>query len=151
MIENDKVDIWILEQKFKMWNVWALENGASANPDMVSVNPFSRYDWSGEVVSLDETDADPVPEDSLYKLLVAGETPERWDGEVSGIALINDGRWIAWSTFYGPTGHGFCNDAYGGNATIFVASSPETLRQMALGAEGRMLCGIPYQDELPPK
>jgi hypothetical protein len=149
MSEQTRTEEWILEKKFQIWNIWVTELGIDEDPKLPSESPFSRGDWSGEVVSLDDAEDSFVSEDSLYRVLVSGESAPDWDGESCGIALINDGRWIAWVSSWGPTGSGFSRDAYGGNATIYVANSPEILRQRALGSEGRMLCGIPYQSDLP--
>ncbi len=139
-----------LDLEIELWTRWRESLGVN-EPDWPRVNPFSRYDWTGSIYSIDGTDDSEVSEDSCLFLLVAGSTPSGWDGEASGIALLKDGRWIAWCESWGPTGDGFNRDAYGGNGTIYVGRNPESLRAQALGSEGRFLCGIPFAFELPVK
>lgn len=113
-------------------------------------NPFARHEWKGKVVSLDEASSDDIDENSLVFCLLSGRTKGYWDGESAGIALIKDGRWVAWETWWGPTGDGFNHDAYGGSEVIYVATHPEVLRTRGLGENGRHLCGLTLPSDKPP-
>lgn len=44
-----------------------------------------------------------------------------WDGSCAGLAQLNDGFFIAWASWWGPTGSGFYGDAYGGGAEVFFS------------------------------
>lgn len=126
------------------------ESGAASRGALNSVRvaPWERYDWHGSVHSLDGSDT-TMPENvgDVEALLYYGDSGDRWDGDVAGIARLKDGRLIAWETFYGPTGDGFCDDAYGGDADVWFAK-PENLPKLVLQAltdQGRVLCGIPRE------
>ena len=45
----------------------------------------------------------------------------KWDGEAAAIVLLTDGRFCAWHSFWGPTGSGFSEDAYGGYTDVGFA------------------------------
>lgn len=122
---------------------------------MPIINPFNRYEygkescsWHGKIVSLDGTSADDFEDDALDELLAAGSTPkEDWDGDVAGAARLKDGRIVGWETNWGPTGNGFAEDAYGGDATIYVGGTLDVVMWQGLSAEGRRLCGWPETKE----
>jgi len=116
---------------------------SSSRPEMPGVNPFSRTDWHGRFVSLDDTSTQDFKEDDMDELLAAGETPKDWDGQVAGVCRLKDGRYVGWETNWGPTGSGFCQDAYGGDADIYVGATLEVVMWQGLSAEGRRLCGWP--------
>lgn len=102
------------------------------------VNPFARGTWDGLIRSLDgapnDDDFDP---EHVDKVIAVYESGDQYDGEVAGLVLMEDGRFVAWETVYGPTGHGFSEDAYGGDADIFVAYSFEKILRFAFSDEGR--------------
>lgn len=118
-----------------------------APPAMHWVNPFSRGDWHGRLVSLDGTPADDFAEDALDELIAAGESPPGWDGDCAGVARLKDGRVVGWETNWGPTGDGFSEDAYGGDAAIYFGASVEIVMRLGLSAEGRRLCGWSEAEE----
>lgn len=94
--------------------------------DMWNV-PWRRSDWSGSFVSADGTATSDVTIDDVAILLAYGETSSKdWDGKTAGIAQLVDGRYISWESWWGPTGSGFNNDAYGGDADIIFAETEET-------------------------
>ena len=103
---------------------------------MPSTNPWRRGDWSGERLTNDGTSTEDFwvkndywSDDSYAgaeALLYVYESGDRWDGDVAGIVLLTDGRYVSWECFYGPTGDGFCRDAYGGEAEIYFSSTLET-------------------------
>lgn len=114
---------------------------------MPVVNPFNRCSWHGKLVSLDGTSTEPdFAEEDLDELLAAGSTnPKDWDGDVAGIARLRDGRFVGWETNWGPTGDGFSEDAYGGDADIYFGASFEAVLWRGLSADGRRLCGYPAE------
>lgn len=117
-------------------------------------NPWYRHQWTGEVRTFNNVDNTMVskdPDEDIAFVYAAGTTSPDWNGQAAAIVLLKDGRWCAWSTRWGPTGSGFCCDAYGGDETVYFADNLETLRREALDAEGRALCGLSYPHELPPK
>ena len=77
-------------------------------------------------------------------------TGEHWDGEVAAILLLNDGRYVSYETFYGPTGDGFYEDAYGGDADLVFSSSLENALRYGLTKNGRKLVGMPLPHEAAP-
>jgi hypothetical protein len=87
--------------------------------------PWSRYQWSGEFISADGAPIDDFVLNDVSELIAYGETDDHWDGESAGVVRLKDGRVVAWESSYGPTGTGFCCDAYGGDADIVVAHTVE--------------------------
>ena len=108
----------------------------------INVTPFDRFDWIGHLLSLDGTSTADFSEDDLDEVIAQGSTPDDWDGEVAAVIRLKDGRYVAWETFWGPTGDGFSCAAYGGTADIAFASSLETAVSFGLTDEGRKLCGL---------
>ena len=106
------------------------------------VNPFARGDWNGRFISLDGTPAVDFTIDDVQTIIASGQEGDEWDGTVAGVLQLNDGTYVTYETFYGPTGHGFSEDAYGGDADICFASSHKTAVTMGLTDEGRLMCGI---------
>lgn len=106
---------------------------------------FDRYNWEGSIVSLDGAPEDPFEADDVAEEIASGSTGPGGDGTFAAVFLLKDGRYIAWDTWWGPTGDGFCHDAYGGDASVYVAYDLETIKWEGLGAEGRRLCGWPEE------
>lgn len=44
-------------------------------------------------------------------------------GSIVAVVKLKDGRYAAWETSWGPSGHGFSESRYGGNADVIVANS----------------------------
>lgn len=80
--------------------------------------------------------------DDVAEVIAYGETPDGWDGEVSGVVRLKDGRYVAWETFWGPTGDGFSEDAYGGDADITIAGTLDAAIRFGMTDAGRRLCGL---------
>ncbi len=97
--------------------------GAPIEVGEVGEAPWSRCDWSGQLVSLDGCPAHDFTIDDVAAVLGYGDTGGYWDGEAAGIARLKDGRYIVWESTWGPTGSGFSCDAYGGDADIAFAFS----------------------------
>lgn len=109
--------------------------------DDVRVAPWFRGEWHGELVSVDETPAHDFTREDVESLIAWGSTDDRqWDGETAGIALLKDGRYIAWEASWGPTGDGFSADAYGGESDILFAASADVAAS-ALSEQARELLG----------
>lgn len=101
------------------------------NYEMPSVNPFCRGDWHGSTLDwTGEKVADlPKDESAVRRVVWSAKNGDEWDGYVAAIVELIDGRFAAWETFYGPTGHGFSLDAYGGDANVLIARDvPEAIR-----------------------
>lgn len=119
-----------------------------AAPTMPGVNPFGIFDdgyksWHGRLVSVDGTATGSFTEADLDKLIFAGESnPGDWDGECAAVMLLKDGRYVAWETNWGPTGNGFSEDAYGGDADVYFASTLDAAINLGLTQEGRALAGV---------
>ncbi len=89
--------------------------------DDVDPAPWARSDWTGQLLSADGAPTDDFTRDDVLSVLAWATTPSDWDGETAGIAMLRDGRVIAWESAWGPTGNGFACDAYGGTADITFA------------------------------
>ena len=105
--------------------------------------------WGGVVHSLDGTDTTvPKSADAVAEVLYYGEHGiDDWDGSEAAVVRLHDGRLMAWETWWGPTGSGFCADAYGGDAEVWFAR-PENLQDLilqALSDSSRELAGIPRE------
>lgn len=107
------------------------------------VNPFQRGEWDGRIVALDGCSTADFFPDEVDLILAEYDSGDEWDGNVAGVIKLKDGRWVAWETFYGPTGSGFSADAYGGDADMFMATSLDILLRFGLTDEGRRKLGIP--------
>ena len=101
----------------------------------------------GEIHSLDGASTELFTEADVAEVLYHGESGDRWDGVEAVVIRLRDGRLVGWETWWGPTGTGFCDDAYGGDAELWFAKS-ESLNALVLQAltdQGRELCGIPRE------
>lgn len=90
--------------------------------DDISPAPWDRYGWTGELVSADGCPTTDFTRDDVERVIWWATTEETdWDGNTAGVVLLKDGRYAAWEADWGPTGNGFCCDAYGGTADIVFA------------------------------
>lgn len=105
--------------------------------DWVVDPPWDSRD--GVYTSLDGTPATPFKESDVDRVLAFGSCMSRdwrarmkamgraefagYDGDECGVALLTDGRYVAWETWWGPTGSGFSCDAYGGDAVVVFAET----------------------------
>lgn len=107
-------------------------------------NPFERGSWHGRFVSFDDTDTADFTEQDVAEVIAYGQTsPDDWDGNVAAVMQLHDGRFVVYETYWGPTGHGFSEDAYGGDADLVFASTFVNAVTFGLTDEGRRLCNIP--------
>lgn len=91
----------------------------------ISPAPWNRHDWSGKHISIDGAPADDFEEDDVCEVVAYGTTPGDWDGDTAGVVRLERGTFVAWEADWGPTGNGFCCDAYGGTADIWHATTLE--------------------------
>lgn len=118
----------------------------------IYVTPFFKGEWSsanwhGEFKSINGAPAGAFSESEIAEVLYQADTGDDWDGKCAAVLRLKDGRLVAYETWWGPTGDGFCEDAYGGDADVYFAS-PEHLNELiliALTDEGRRLLGIPAE------
>lgn len=103
------------------------------------VNPFNRGTWHGQLLTRDGTSTEMPTEDDVAEVVAQASTGDQWDGKVAAVLRLKDGRFVAWETFYGPTGNGFSEDAYGGEADLTFAGSLAGAIQWGLTDEGRGL------------
>ncbi len=112
------------------------------------VNPFNRVDWSGRLVSVDGAPTDDFTEEDVAEVVASGSSGDDWDGTVAAVLRLKDGRFVAYETFWGPTGDGFSADAYGGDADIHFAQTLDAVVAFGLTDEGRALCKISVAREV---
>lgn len=111
---------------------------------------FGSDSWHGRVVSHDGASTDLPTEDDVVEIIGCGESePSDWDGDAAGVVRLKDGRYMAWETNWGPTGNGFSEDAYGGNAEVHFGLLLTSIVNMALTDEGRKLAGLTEMAEPP--
>lgn len=104
----------------------------NANPTLaelyaISPAPWGRSAWHGSFVSLDDTATDDFAIEDVTAVVAFGTTDDDWDGLNAGIAKLKDGRFVGWECGWGPTGNGFSEDAYGGDADILFARTAYTI------------------------
>lgn len=104
--------------------------------------PFGEID-SGEYVSLDGAVAGPITSEDVESVLYHGSSGDEWDGVEAAILKLRDGRFVGYETWWGPTGSGFSEDAYGGDAKLCFGSDLDLVARMALSDESRRLVSYP--------
>ena len=114
------------------------------------INPFGHNGelspcWHGDIRSVDGTPNDRFSKSDVEVVLYEGEQGDQWDGIGAAVFRLTDGRLVAYETFWGPTGDGFHEDAYGGDAVLWVGRDLRLLINTALTDEGRRLAGIPEE------
>lgn len=126
------------------------------------VNPFG-WTWNGEwhpkgnwtsghLIDLDaaEGPASRTPgrevgirEDQIDEVIAAWETDVNgYDGEVAALVRLKDGRYVSWESWWGPTGNGFSEDAYGGDSDAYISTSLERIVAFGLTDDGRRALGL---------
>lgn len=119
--------------------------------DEMRVTPWYLGKWSdgwhGEFKRVGNVKAGPFMPGDVQKILYAGEAGDDWDGTSVAVLALKDGRLVAWETIWGPTGNGFFEDAYGGDAEIWFAHSRhlKALINSALTDAGREIAGLPRE------
>lgn len=118
------------------------------NPEIETPFDLEKTDyqrWHGSYISVDETEAGSISIDDFDEVLYQGKTLDEWDGFSAAVIKLYDGRLVAWETLYGPTGSGFSEDAYGGDANVYFAKNLSLLVKAALSDEARRLLQIPEE------
>jgi hypothetical protein len=106
--------------------------------------PWSRYSWHGEWQSVDGTIADEFDQDDVALVLAHGSSNRSdWDGKEAAVIQLCDGRIVAWETWWGPTGNGFCDDAYGGDTNVLFAESVDAVWNYLTESARELLGGKP--------
>lgn len=93
--------------------------------DSIGDAPWARGPWHGKLISVDGCPSHDFTRADVERVVAYGATPDGWDGESAGVALLKDGRFIAWESTWDATGTGFSEDAYGGDADIAFAHTQE--------------------------
>lgn len=99
--------------------------------------PFGRYQWHGRIISVDGAPTTDFTDADLAEVICCYVEDERWSGRCAGMARLKDGRVVGWSSWWDPTGSGFCGDAYGGDVPIFVGYDARTVYTLGLDDEAR--------------
>lgn len=104
-------------------------------------HPFGFRCWDENCLSVDGTDTTLFPQDDsqLEIVIWSWDSGDQWDGECAAICQLKDGRFVAWETSYGPTGDGFCEDAYGGDAVLHFAGTLTNVALFGLTPEKRSI------------
>lgn len=97
------------------------------NIDDITLAPWHRGEWHGELVSVDECPTDDFTKEDVERVVAWKEDPSKggWDGSAVGIVQLKDGRFVAWESWWDCTGSGFSRDAYGGDTDIVFARTAE--------------------------
>lgn len=93
--------------------------------EKMQCNPFGRHD--GQWKSVDGSLAEPFESDQVAEVVAFQTDGGGWDGSEASIIKLVDGRYAAWEVWWGPTGSGFCCDAYGGDSEIFFGATQESV------------------------
>lgn len=109
--------------------------------------PWHRINWTGKFLSFDDTPTTEFGPEDLDKVFAVGHRDTgSMDGEAAAIVLLKDGRWVAWESTWGPTGDGFCCDAYGGDANIYFSSSLADAIALGLSLDARDMLGLKIEE-----
>ena len=104
--------------------------------------PWDACSWRGMTGTIGGLSDKSIPTaKDVADVLFYFETPDGWDGDVWALVRLRDGRLCAWQSWWGPTGSGFCEDAYGGDAVVYFSNEAdmEALLNSAWDERGREL------------
>lgn len=96
----------------------------SYDPAKLDEVPWGDFATIGTVHSLDGSRVRNFSALDVERVLAYGDSGAGWDGSVAGLALLRWGQYLAWESWWGPTGSGFHSDAYGGDQEVMVALDP---------------------------
>lgn len=120
--------------------------------DEIAVTPWGGADkwsssWHGDFKKIGNVKVGPFMPGDVQKVLYSANSGDDWDGISVAVLSLRDGRLVAWETTWGPTGNGFFEDAYGGDAEIWFAHTRHLKKLIltALSDAGRELVGIPRE------
>jgi len=84
----------------------------------------------------------PVPLPDITEVMSVREyaaTKDDWDGVSVAVLKLTRGRWMTWESWWGPTGDGFSEDAYGGDADVWISDTLELAYRLGLTDAGRSM------------
>ena len=93
--------------------------------DEIPDPPWVRFQWGGSLIGVGGCDASDFGRDDVDHVVAFISGAWADVGDIAAIVRLKDGRFAAWTTWEDVTGTGFCNDAYGGDADIYFASTVE--------------------------
>lgn len=116
--------------------------------DEIAVTPWTTSgkwsdSWHGNFKRIGNVKVGPFMPGDVQKVLYAADSGDD-DGMSVAVLSLRDDRLVAWESWWGPTGNGFFEDAYGGDTEIWFAY-PRYLKKLILTALtdiGRELVGI---------
>lgn len=116
--------------------------GTSDVTDLVSPNPCGDLSsWHGHRIAHGGAPPTPFTEEDVAEVIASYDSaaPHGYldEGNVACVVRLKDGRFVSWETFYGVTGDGFHEDAYGGEADIHYAGTLDDIIRFGLTDEGR--------------
>lgn len=104
-------------------------------------NPFQRGNWHGSTLDWTGKKVDDLPNNlkAIAYVLWASETrmDGNCDGKCAAIVLLKDGRFASWESQWGPTGHGFDEDAYGGEAMVTITETVADAIRLGLSRDNQ--------------
>lgn len=102
--------------------------------DDLTVAPWHRFQWGGELRSIDGTSAADFTRDDVAELVAY--SVGTW-GAVAAIVRLRDGRFVSWEAG-DNTGDGFHSDLYGGPAgTDILFSATAKMAARGISEAGR--------------
>lgn len=111
-------------------------------------DPEKPSSWDGCVRSIDDASTEWATLADVDEVVAQfNDDADEYDGECAAVVRLKDGRFMSWATFWGPTGDGFHEDAYGGDAEIFYAPTLEAIQRWALTAEHRRRLGLALPED----
>lgn len=104
--------------------------------------------WSGKLITLDDTPTTDFKREDIARVFAANMRGEMggWDGKAAAIIQLKDDRWVAWESFWAPTGSGFSYDAYGGDSNVYFGSTLENVIAYGLTNDGRDILGLDIEN-----
>jgi hypothetical protein len=113
----------------------------------IGISPFSRGEWTGEARTVGDVASDHEwTEDDIDEVIGYDEDDDKWDGTCAGVVKLKDGRYVAWESWWGPTGDGFSMDAYGGNSDFTIAATLDEAVRFGLTDAGRKRLGLDHKE-----
>lgn len=106
---------------------------------------FGKEWWHGRILGWNGESAEPFTAADVVEIIRSADDGAKWDGECAAVFRLQDGRYAAYESWWGPTGDGFHEDAYGGDSNIVTGADEETVVRFGLTAKGRDLLGYPRE------
>lgn len=104
--------------------------------DDLTVAPWHRFQWGGELRSIDGTSAADFTREDAAELVAYGGGWDVWDG-MAAIVRLRDGRFVSWEAG-DDTGDGFRSDPYCGPAgTDIMFAATAKMAARGISEQGR--------------